>query len=201
MSKMLSFTVVGCALVLLGGCTSNRAVLPPKAKTGLTQINAALTDGRAQLRAAVATLRTLDQGGTEIPSAVQEYSKQVGLLNRTVESSRARIESASRPDEFFSGWKNDLDSIRDTELREAGEERYAAARHELERLKQEIDRLRDEFRPFHTQLCDVETYLKNDPTSVGVEQVRPKIRTIVRAEKGVLAKADVVQDGIQKLLR
>jgi uncharacterized small protein (DUF1192 family) len=167
----------------------------------LTQISAALTDAQSQLRSAVSTLRTLDRGGTDIPSGVREYSAQVGLLNQTIESTRARVATADRPDEFFSAWRADLDSIEDTELREAGEKRYAVARKELERLKGEMNRLRDTFRPFHAQLNDVEAYLRNDPTKTGVDQVRPKIRDIVRAEDGVLDRAEVVQKGIQDLLR
>lgn len=189
------------SLSALGGCATTRAVLPPKAKAGLTQISAALTDATAQVQSVVATLNKLDRTGTVIPTTVQEFSAQVNQLNQTVDVTRTRLQSADRPDEFFSGWKADLDSIQDTELREAGQERYAAARKELERLKIEVDRLRDVFRPFHTELNDVETYLRNDPTRDGVEQVRVKIRRIVRSEDKVLAKAEVVQKGIRQLLR
>lgn len=154
-----------------------------------------------QITETVNALGAFDQPGTNIPEAFDAYSQSLDRLNRTIELTRTHVKTAERPDEFFSEWDADLNSISDTQLREAGKQRYASARRELERLHVEIDGLRDRFEPFHRDLNDVAAYLKNDPTRSGVRQVQQQIRRILRQEKPVLSELDDLQDGIQRLLR
>lgn len=187
----ISFVAPGCA---------SKPDLPPEAKTGLTSIQSALNTADDQLNNVVATLRKMDELRGDAPSLIAEYQRNFAALERTLESTRARMSSIRGPESFFAAWKADIESISDTQLRREGEDRFAAAQTALNSVNKQIDELRDSFAPLYQNMQDLSTYLKNDPTLAGLEKSGETIRRMLSQYRGVQSQFADVQRAITALL-
>lgn len=200
--RIVSTVALGLAAMLVtSGCASTRPDLPPQAKSGLQTIATSLEEGKTQLIATIDKLKVLEKQGVDAATASKEYIASLRKLDDAIGRTRAGMKSAENPDAFFQSWSSDLKTISDTQLREAGQQRYAQARSDLEKLNEKIESLRDSFKPFHKDLEDIGTYLTNDPTTSGVDQVRPVIRRVMGSYSSVMKKVDSVQSSLAALMK
>jgi hypothetical protein len=136
----------------------------------------------------------------EASTLINTFTKNLASLERTVESSRARLSTVRGPESFFEAWKKDIDSISNTQLRREGEDRFEATRRALDSLNGSIDSLRDSFGPMYTDMQDLAKFLKNDPTVSGIESAGESIRRILGQQRAVTSKLSGVQNAIKALL-
>ncbi len=200
--RLLSAIVMMSAAVLTTlqvGCASTPE-LPPQARTGLTDISSSLANAGKSLDSVVSSLRDLDAMRGDASTLINTYTKNLASLERTVESTRARLSTISGPESFFEAWKKDINSISDTQLRREGEDRYEATRRALDSLNGQIDSLRDSFSPMYKDMQDLATFLKNDPTVSGIESAGESIRRILGQQRAVTSKLSGVQNAIKALL-
>jgi hypothetical protein len=200
--RLLSAIVMisAAALTTLQAGCSSMPELPPQARTGLTDISSSLAGAGKSLDSVVGSLRKLDGMRGDASALINEYTKNLASLERTVESTRARLSTVRGPESFFESWKKDIDSISDTQLRREGEDRYEATRRALSSLNGEIDSLRDSFAPMYKDMQDLGTFLKNDPTVSGIESAGESIRRILGQQRNVTSKLNGVQNAIKSLL-
>lgn len=202
---MKSVTLLASLIVLLGfglfpsGCATSTP-LPPEAKSGLADVNASIMAAQDRLDAVIETVRRIESMSGDAVQLSSEYAQRFAALERAVEESRSRLSTIRGPESFFEKWKADLASISDTHLRQVGEERYDAAKRSIESLNRQIDSLRDSFAPMFKNMQDVATFLKNDPTTVGVEKSGITARRILNQNNDVQSRLTAVHRAIDKLL-
>ncbi len=200
--RLLSAVVVMAAAALTtlqAGCAS-APELPPQARTGLTDISSSLANAGKSLDSVVDSLRKLDGMRGDASALINDYTRNLAALERTVESTRARLSTVRGPESFFEAWKKDIDSINDTQLRREGEDRYEVARRALDSVNDSIDSLRDSFAPMYEDMQDLATFLKNDPTVSGIESAGETIRRILGQQRTVTSKLNAVQNSIKAML-
>jgi hypothetical protein len=80
--------------------------------------------------------------------------------------------------EFFSGWEQEVQSIRNDELRQAAEERRTQLDTEFRSISRVIVELRDVFRPWVKDVNDLRTVLGRDLTVSGMDRARGVVNQV-----------------------
>lgn len=201
MRTLLQPILMAAALcfAFLPGCASSPD-LPPQARTGLSEIRSALSAAGDQLEDVAGSLERLDSMRGETSALINDYLTNLASLERTLETTRARLSSVRGPEGFFAAWEEDIDEIADRELRREAEDRYDVTRRALDRVNNEIDSLRSTFAPMYRDMQDLATYLENDPTLAGIEEAGESVRRLLGQKKDVMSKLNTVQRSISSLL-
>lgn len=190
---------LGLLLVAVAtGCQST-APLPPQAQQTLTSMRTAVASIRAETNSTFNSLQNLLNNRNNLDANVRAYATELGRLTSSVEAARAKNE-AQPPDEFFSSWRDDLRSINNSQIRAAGEQRFASARAGMDTLEVRIADLRSDFKPLYSDMRDVATLLERDPTAAGLNSVTPTIRRILSQRNALNSRFDAVQQQITRML-
>jgi hypothetical protein len=194
----MRFTLTKCfgaaalALMTLSGCAS-KAEVPPQATDELAQLRDQLMRSKSQVQTTTSAARDLTQRPqAQVQSQVDRFVQAVASLDGMATNNRQQFASADeRAAAYFAHWDQQVQGMSPS-MEKAGEKRREKSMKSHEELKQRVDALRAEFRPFMASMNEVSRYLQTDPTAAGVKAVTPQVRDALDREKDVMSKADAV---------
>lgn len=177
--RMLIFVAIaGTAAGLLGGCASS-AGYKQADRTG-----AGIADYRNEVvtvkKAVDQTLQSMDQiqvtANTDPRPAYQKFCKDLAEL----ESQAARAEQRgqemrARGDAYFANWEQQLDEVKNPDIRELARQRRAKLWDAFNKIKAVAEPLKAQFDPWLSDVQDLQTYLGNDLTIEGVDAAKSQI--------------------------
>ena len=180
------------------GCQTT-APLPPQAQQSLTSMRTAVTSVRSETNAAFNSLQTLINNRNNIEANARTFSQELGRLTNSIDQARSKTDPAAR-DEFFSSWRDELRTINNTQLRQAGEQRFESARAGMDQLESHIAALRNDFKPLYNDMQEISTLLQKDPTAAGLNSIAPTARRILGQRNTVMSRFDAVERQIARML-
>jgi hypothetical protein len=181
--------------MILAGCSSTPAPLPPKVAAGLQDLHTKGVLLKGQIDKTVGALKDLTSKPQADPSAQFElFSQELGILEGKVEQAdQQRMAMETVVEDQFLAWEENLKQLRDEELRAKAADRRAATEATYSEIQQKLAELRTTiWGPFMADLTDIRQYLNDDLTKVGLQNITPTVNRIYERKPIVIKRLDAV---------
>jgi hypothetical protein len=178
--------------MLLAGCSSTPAPLPPKVAAGLKDLHNEGVLLKGQIDKTVEALKDLTSKPQADPLAqFERFSQELGILEGKVEQAvQQRTAMETVVEDQFLTWEENLKQLRDEELRARAADRRAATEATYSEIQQKLVELRTVWGPFMADLTDIRQYLNDDLTKVGLQNITPTAKRIYERKRIVIERLD-----------
>ena len=195
---------------LLGVLALGAALIQPqpvKAESAQTRLAASIGEIRTetvrtrdQLQATVNALNALvKQKKGDLQPTYKAYTSEVLQTHAAADWTASRISSMQNASkEYFGGWQTEVASITNESLRKNAQKRLDAVRKSYDKSLTSLKEASEKFKPFLSDLDDIQKTLANDVTPGGVKSVR---RTVDSANWNMKKVRSSVADAIEELER
>lgn len=175
--KKIAFVLTLGAVVIAPQATFAQTTnASPQAKLAesIAVIQTETTATRDQLQATLNALNALTkQEKGDLKPTFEAYAAQVKKTHAVAEQTAARIKAmqdASK--EYFGAWKTQINEINNESLRKKGVKRMDAVLENYNDVIKSLQDASEKFKPFLSNLDDVQKMLANDITPGGVKAIR-----------------------------
>lgn len=200
MIGMICALALGAAITQPSRATAQAAKPNPQAKLAgsIKEIRTETSLTRDQLQQTVDTLDALakQKSGDLRPTydAFVADVKKTHAAAALTASRKGSMEKASS--EYFDAWQTEVNEIANESLRKKAQKRLTAVRKSYEKVVVSLQEAGKEFKPFLSNLDDVQKTLANDITPGGVKAVRG---TVSDANFNVKKVRRYIADAIEEL--
>ena len=179
-------------IMLLPGCSSTPAPLPPKVAAGLKDLHAKGVTLKGQIEKTVEALKDLmSKPQADYSSQFERFSEELGTLEGKAEkAAQKRTAMETVVEDQFLTWEENLKQLRDEELRAKAADRRAATETTYSQIQQKLGELRTVWGPFMADLTDIRQYLDDDLTKVGLQNITPTVNRIYQRKPIVIDRLD-----------
>ena len=191
LASLSGLMAIFAALVLVG-CTQ-QTEMPPQVTSGLDNLRSQLIKGKAQVQMTSNAARDLTtRAQAQVGPQIDALQREIAAMDKLATDSRAQYAtSEEKAKAYFSEWEKQLATM-DRDLSVAGKDRQLDAQRSVDKLKEKVEDLRAEFRPYMKSLTEASKYLQGDPTSAGVKVATPSLNNALEKENTLMKKADAV---------
>ncbi len=176
---------IGTALLLLSswvpsGCTSKPSAAAPPPRRGVAEYRDIVAQA---LQAVAAALESVDRVGSQTdrcpPEVVQAFSNELQDLQVESLRLRARVKAVqARGDAYFANWEENMEQVKDPEVRALAEQRRPELQQQFARIKTATQEAGAVFRPLAADLRKLRVNLEQNPGVVREPPGRELINTI-----------------------
>ena len=169
MKKHIAVTL---GLVTLLACATQAGQQELAARMKQAREEAAATS--AQLNTTLQALNTLVcQTEGDLRPAYQAFKAEIPRTQAAATATSVRVETMTREKErYFGDWQNAINGISNMSLHKKAQKRLNAASQSYDKVKANLITAGEKFRPFLSDLADVEKSLSQDVTAAGVKSVK-----------------------------
>lgn len=179
MNRTINHLVCTLALAVALAQTSHAAAATKPSTQ--SRLASAITDIRVetvrtskQLQTSVDVLSALTkQTKGDLRPTYDAFVAQVKQAHAAADETAARaisMQAASK--DYFGGWQNEIADIQNNSLRKKAQKRLDAARKSYDKVVTSLREASEKFKPFLSNLDDVQKTLANDITPGGVKSIR-----------------------------
>src|SRR6266404_1525345 len=170
-------------ILLTLGCVTLLAAAAP---AGQDQFAASIKQARkeaeltsAQLDSTLAALNALvGQKKGDLNPAYQAFRQEIPKTQNAARSTSDRYERMTKDREnYFADWQNTIQGINNKSLQKKAQKRLDAASKSYDRVEAALLTAREKFRPFLSDLTDIEKALSQDVTARGVKNMKSVVRS------------------------
>lgn len=203
-----TISVKECLLVLLclsvammSGCSSSGVKRADRAVGSVDTLKAEYGALKTQIDA---TLTALDGVTTAKSGDLNKAFKAYGTQVKKLDSKAKEIVSLStdlrkRSKVYLDKWEKDMAKVQNPALRETALERRAQASAQFEQARDELERIRQDYEKFATDLNDIKLALENDLNRAGVIAIGNIIAQAKKDAGPVKADIDTIIDALNKI--
>jgi hypothetical protein len=155
---------------------------------GQQQLANAVNDATAEVNATNAqlaeTMKSLNAlmatpAGEDLRPAYQAYVQNVDKTRQAAETTRRRYEQMNADsNSYFSTWKDDNGKIANKDIRQNANQRLESVRQEYKGTVASLKAAAERFKPFLSDLTDVQTALSNDLTGKGLGSLSATVKKV-----------------------
>lgn len=133
----------------------------------------------AQLKATLNSLNGLTkQTKGDLRPAYKTYCAEVARTEAAAGTTKTRVLwMASDGRQYFQGWQTTVNSIANESLRKKSQKRLDAVRASYDKVEASLQVANDKFRPFLSDLGDIQKALAADVTAGGVKAIKGTVRS------------------------
>ena len=125
--------------------------------------------------------------GRDLRPAYQAYGENVEKTRKAAETTRRRFEQMNADSaRYFSGWKSDNEKISNKQMRKTANQRLEAVQKDYKNSAASLEAAAAKFKPFVSDLADIQTTLANDLTGKGIATVKEAANRANADHAGVL---------------
>lgn len=132
-----------------------------------------------QLHATVAALNALAaQKKGDLRPTYNSYAEAIPKTTAAAETTAARVKWMDGDGQaYFKEWQDKITSIANESLRKKSQKRLEAVRSSFDKVKGELKEASERFKPFLSDLNDIQKTMEADVTAAGVKAVRPTVKS------------------------
>lgn len=132
---------------------------------------------RAQLQNTISTLNKLSTEPGDLRPNFEKYTDSVEKTRAAADLTRKRYDSMSADSKmYFDGWKSDLASISNPDIRKVSEKRMKAVMKDYNGVLAKLAAARQKFGPMMSDLDDFKTAMGNDLTPGGLKALSKSVK-------------------------
>ena len=132
----------------------------------------------AQLKTTLEALNALvSQAKGDLKPAFQAFRLEVPKTQAAASATTSRVQTMSQErDRYFTSWQNTISGINNPSLQKKAQKRLDKVSASYARVEAAFQTAADKFRPFLSDLADVEKVLSQDVTAAGVKAIKGTVR-------------------------
>ncbi len=171
---LVSTVALAAAFAVLAGCSSEPA--SPAAKTGakITEAAAKISEGSGKIDVTLAALNDIvnnPQG--DLAPKFQKFNESVNdLQSAAINVSNRVAEMRASGADYFKDWDQQVAQIKNEDIKNRSVERKNQVQKEFTDIKLAYTQASMAFRPFMSDLMDIQSALRTDLTAGGVAAVK-----------------------------
>jgi hypothetical protein len=179
---ILTKTVLVLSLLLPAGFNVYAAAgykLADKVGKGIAEFRDEIIKAKEAVNATMASLdKVVAEAATDPRKPFKQFDKNVPRIESAAAKAKKRAdEMRERGQEYFKTWEQELASVHSAEIKKLAEERKAKLQTTFGSIKAKLDPAREQFTTWLAHLKDVQTYLRQDLTIVGIDMAKDLIAT------------------------
>jgi len=147
--------------------------------TSISEARAETARTSEQLKATLASLNTLTrQTKGDLRPAYNAFVTEVGKTESAAVVTRARVQWMEGDGRiYFKDWQNTVNAISNESLRNKAQKRLNAVQTSFNKVEASLKQAGEKFKPFLSDLSDIQKSLASDITAGGVKAIRGTVRT------------------------
>ena len=158
-----------------------------------------------QLKATLSALNALTaQKKGDLRPAYNAYCSEVGRTESAAGWTRTRVQwMASDGRQYFQNWQKTVDGISNPSLRKKAQKRLDAVNESYGKVEKSLQKAGDKFKPFLSDLGDIQKALAADVTAGGVKAIKSTVSSAnwnLQSVDRVIKSAIKDMDKMQKAL-
>ena len=132
-----------------------------------------------QLKATLGALNGLTQKTEgDLRPAYNTFAAEVTNTEAAAETTAARVKwMDGEGQDYFKEWQNTITTIANKSLRKKSQKRLESVRSDFDEVKKELKEAGVKFKPFLSDLSDIQKTLASDVTAAGVKSVRSTVKS------------------------
>lgn len=182
------------------------ALLAATTRASQEQLAASIKEARAeaartseQLKATLSALNALTkQGKGDLKPAYNAFAAEVPKTEAAAASTRTRVQwMAGDGRQYFKNWQKTVDGVANESLRKKAQKRLDVVQKSYNKVEVSLKEAGEKFKPFLSDLTDIQKTLAADVTPGGVKAVRSTVssanwnhQSVDRAVKAALKEMD-----------
>lgn len=199
--KKKTLVMIGLATLLASATQASQEQLARS--IGDTHVETSRTD--AQLKATLAAINALTaQKEGDLRPAYTTYCSEVTKTESAAGWTKTRAQwMASDGRKYFQDWQNTVNGIANDSLRKKSQKRLDAVRVNYDKVELSLQQASERFRPFLSDLGDIQKALATDVTAGGVKAIKSTVRSanwnhqyVDRAIKSALKEMDKMEKAL-----
>ena len=173
--------------------------------TSITEARVEATRTSEQLKATLGALTALTkQKQGDLRPAYSAYCSEVAKTESAATWTRTRIQwMAGDGRKYFQDWQKTIDGIANESLRKKAQKRMDAVRKDYDKVEASLVEAGEKFRPFLSDLTDIQKALATDVTAGGVKAIKGTVSSanwnlqyVDKAIKSALKSMDKMQKAL-----
>lgn len=167
--------VIGFATLLASATQASQEQLARS--IGDTHLETSRTD--AQLKATLAAINALTaQRKGDLRPAYDTYCSEVSKTGEAASWTKRRAQwMASDGRKYFQDWQNTVNGIGNEPLRKKSQKRLDAVKANYDKVETLLQRASERFKPFLSDLTDIQKALATDVTAGGVKAIKSTVKS------------------------
>jgi hypothetical protein len=173
MKKQQVLLTIGLATLLASATQASQELLAQSIKEARIET----TRTSEQLKATMSALNALTkQTKGDLRPAYNTFCSEVAKTDSAAGWTRTRVQwMASDGRQYFQGWQKTVDGISNESLRKKAQKRLDSVRLNYDKVEVALIQARDKFKPFLSDLGDIQKTLAADVTPGGVKAIRSTV--------------------------
>ena len=177
-------------------------------RAGQEQLAASIKETREEAAATGAQLSTTlnalnglaAQKEGDLRPAFRDFQAEIPKTQAAAKATEARAEKMTREKErYFGDWQKTINEISNMKLHKKAQKRLTSASESYDEVRASMIKAGEKFRPFLSDLADVEKTLSQDVTAAGVKSVKSVVRRANYDSKAVSSAIDRAVEQMRKM--
>jgi uncharacterized phage infection (PIP) family protein YhgE len=169
-TQLLTLAVV---TALIAGCASGNYQKGAAAGAGLQASADKITQGSGKIDATLASLNDLVNNPGDLVAQYKKYTASVSELESSAKDVQGKVATMrGKGNEYFKAWDEQTAQIHNEDIKNRSAERKAEMQKRFTEIKMSYTEASESFKPFLSDLKDIQTALATDLTPGGVSAIK-----------------------------
>jgi hypothetical protein len=170
-NQMVAIPFVAAALLV--GCSSANYEKGSATGAGLQASADKINQGSGKIDGALKALNDIVNNPGDLPNQFKAYSASVSDLESSVGDVQTKVAAMrAKGNEYFKAWDAQTAQIKNEDIKNRSTERKAELQKKFTEIKMSYTEASEGFKPFVSDLKDIQTALATDLTPAGVNSIK-----------------------------
>jgi len=196
-----NLVTLATAVGLITGCASDNYNKSAKTAATLSQSSRMITKGNTLIDESLADLN--DLVSNPYPDLRKQFAKFNDAVNDLGDSEKDIAgkagEMKAQGADYFASWDKESAQIQNEDIRSRSETRRNEVASRFDRISQQYDETKAAFRPFMSDLRDVQKFLSTDLTAGGLAAIKDTAAKATRDAVPLKTSLDSLSDDFKSL--
>jgi hypothetical protein len=175
-TKKLNFAsnlMLGALLAAVAGCKTSNYQTGNATAEGLQASADKIEQAKGQVDSTLASLNDLVNNPTNLPTQYATFSGAVTGLQASAKDVDAKVtDMRAKGAAYFQTWDEQLAQIKNEDIKSRSEARKKEVQDQFTKIKLSYTEIGDAYRPFMSDLQDIQTALGTDLTAGGIAAIK-----------------------------
>jgi hypothetical protein len=171
--NFISNLVLAALLAVVAGCKTSNYETGNATAEGLRASADKIQTAKGQLDSTLAALNDLVNNPTNLPTQYTAFSSAVTGLQSSAKDVDAKVtDMRTKGAAYFQTWDEQLAQIKNEDIKSRSEARKKEVQDQFTKIKLSYTEIGDAYRPFISDLQDIQTALGTDLTAGGIAAIK-----------------------------
>ena len=173
LSTLYSNLMLSALLAGAAGCKTSNYETANDTAGGLQASADRIATAQSQVDSTLESLNDLVNNPADLPVQYAKFSDAVNTLQSSAKDVNARVKAMrARGNDYFKEWDAQAAQIKNEDIKSRSEARRQEMQERFTKIKLSYTQVSDAYRPFMSELKDIQTALGTDLTAGGVSAIK-----------------------------